>query len=205
MNKQSMLRMARPVLAGLAIALAAPGVLTAQESGADVWARACGRCHRIQPPTRYDARHWEAIIGHMALNARLTTDEEAAVREFLMGAARRIAVRPEEEVPRELGQLASLDLSAIVALTDSDGAELFKRQCVACHGDSGEGNGPAAVAFNPKPADLTDGKVIGALTDDELVGILSGGKGSMPAFSALLTPDQIRTLVGYIRTLSRDP
>lgn len=71
-----------------------PAATTAQESGADMWARACNRCHRMQPPTKYDARHWEAIMGHMALNARLTHAEEVAIRDFLVAAAR--AARPTQ-------------------------------------------------------------------------------------------------------------
>jgi mono/diheme cytochrome c family protein len=31
------------------------------------------------------------------------------------------------------------------------GKELYKVQCVSCHGDTGQGNGPAASALNPKP------------------------------------------------------
>jgi len=31
------------------------------------------------------------------------------------------------------------------------GKEVFTTNCVACHGDKGLGDGPAAVALNPKP------------------------------------------------------
>jgi len=113
---------------------------------------------------------------------------------------------------REVDRLTSLDLSAVLAQAETGGKEIFKRQCVACHGESGEGNGPAAVAFNPKPIDLTDanttldvGKSLGELTDDELAKILTDGKGSMPAFGALLSPDDIKSLVAYIRSLSDHP
>ncbi|HYN06540.1 MAG TPA: cytochrome c [Vicinamibacterales bacterium] len=37
----------------------------------------------------------------------------------------------------------------------SDGAAMFKGWCGPCHGVSGKGDGPAAAALNPKPADLT--------------------------------------------------
>ena len=35
------------------------------------------------------------------------------------------------------------------------GAEMFQQYCAACHGASGEGNGPVAPALKQVPADLT--------------------------------------------------
>src|SRR5947208_15073663 len=43
-------------------------------------------------------------------------------------------------------------------LTDAAGSEgqrLFVRHCSACHGVEGRGDGPAAPALQPPPADLT--------------------------------------------------
>lgn len=209
MNKPFMLKTTLAALAGWALILAAPNSASGQASGAEVWARSCGRCHRIQPPTRYDARHWEAIVGHMALNARLTSDEEDAVREFLMGAARKIALEAPEESPREIAQLASLERidleSQRVLDTVVNTGEVYRRQCVACHGETGEGNGPAAVAFNPKPANLTDPEFMSERTDEELLNVLRQGKGAMPAFSAILSDEDLVRMVRYIRTLSAKP
>jgi hypothetical protein len=35
------------------------------------------------------------------------------------------------------------------------GGELYARYCASCHGATGQGDGPAAVALSPRPADLT--------------------------------------------------
>jgi len=37
----------------------------------------------------------------------------------------------------------------------SDGQAMFGSYCAPCHGRSGKGDGPAARALDPKPADLT--------------------------------------------------
>jgi len=37
------------------------------------------------------------------------------------------------------------------------GAEIFKNNCISCHGEQGKGNGPAAVGLPTPPADFTDG------------------------------------------------
>lgn len=81
-------------------------------------------------------------------------------------------------------------------------AELFKRQCVACHGKKGAGDGPAASAMNPRPADLTDAERIGDLSDEELIEVLTNGRSAMPSFGSLLAAEQIRAMVDYIRELS---
>jgi mono/diheme cytochrome c family protein len=42
-----------------------------------------------------------------------------------------------------------------------------------------------------------------AQTDAQLTAITSDGKGKMPAYKGKLTDDQIKELVGYIRTLKK--
>ena len=37
----------------------------------------------------------------------------------------------------------------------SDGAEMYRSYCAACHGKAGKGDGPAAPALKTKPSDLT--------------------------------------------------
>lgn len=81
-------------------------------------------------------------------------------------------------------------------------AELFQRQCVACHGKRGKGDGPAAAAMTPRPANLTDPERMGELSDEELIEVLTKGKGAMPSFGALLGPEEIRAMARYVRELS---
>lgn len=38
----------------------------------------------------------------------------------------------------------------------TDGREMFRSYCGPCHGVSGKGDGPAAKALSPRPADLTE-------------------------------------------------
>jgi mono/diheme cytochrome c family protein len=200
MKKQTIV-IALTVVAGAAVLLAAPTSAIGQErSGADMWAQNCGRCHRLLPPTKYTADKWEPIMAHMSLWARLTPDESEMIREFLQGAARRTAQEDGSEEPTELGTLASTHLSPGM-LADS-GDAIYQRQCVACHGKGGAGDGPAAVALSPKPADLTDLSQMGQLTESELLAIISDGRKTMPGFSAMLSPAQLTAVAEYVRSLS---
>ncbi len=192
----------RVTLGLMALAVvAATSSAAAQESGADVWARSCGRCHRQQPPNKYDADSWRAIMGHMALNARLTSDEETAVRQFLMGAARRLTMESASERTRPV-LLASTDAALLPIAELPEGAELFGQHCVACHGEQGKGDGPASAALTPRPSDLTDTQRMSELSDEQLIAIIASGRDSMPGFDKLLSPDQLKLVVEYVRRLS---
>jgi len=35
------------------------------------------------------------------------------------------------------------------------GRSVYRSNCLACHGESGDGQGPAAIALDPKPTDFT--------------------------------------------------
>ena len=88
---------------------------------------------------------------------------------------------------------------------DSVGAEVYRRHCTACHGNEGKGDGPAAVAFNPRPSDLTDADRLGRLSDEQLMVLIGNGRASMPAFAAVLSPEDLRAVTDYVRSLSLEP
>lgn len=188
-------------VASLTLIMAASSGL-AQESGAEIWARACGRCHRSQPPNKYDADSWRAIMGHMALNARLTSDEADAVTEFLVGAARRLTMADERSYPPEPTLLASNDNAFFPVAEEANGADIFAKQCAACHGKQGKGNGPAAAALTPRPPDLTDSAKMSELSDEGLLEIIAKGKGAMPRYEALLKQEELEAVTKFVRELS---
>jgi mono/diheme cytochrome c family protein len=80
------------------------------------------------------------------------------------------------------------------------GKQTFATTCVPCHGSTGRGDGPAAVALNPKPANYTT-SAISAESDGSLFWKLSEGRGAMVGFKATLSEKQRWELISYIRTL----
>jgi cytochrome c6 len=81
-----------------------------------------------------------------------------------------------------------------------DGASQFKAKCSVCHG--ADGSGSTAVGKSMKIRDLSSADVQ-KQTDAELTSIITGGKGSMPAYKDKLTGDQIKQLVAFIRGLAK--
>jgi mono/diheme cytochrome c family protein len=83
-----------------------------------------------------------------------------------------------------------------------DAKALYISMCGPCHGNKGKGDGPAAAALNPKPADHTS-KVIQSETDGSLYWKITTGRGAMQSYKTQLTDQQRWSLVNYIRTLKK--
>ena len=86
------------------------------------------------------------------------------------------------------------------AAARADGAGDFKAKCAMCHGADGAGSTPTGKAL--KVRDLGSADVQGQ-TDAQLNDIVTNGKGKMPAYKGKLTAEQIKELVGFIRSLAK--
>jgi mono/diheme cytochrome c family protein len=84
--------------------------------------------------------------------------------------------------------------------TVEQGEKVAKVNCLSCHGVKGKGDGPAAVALNPKPADWTS-KRVQDMSDGEIFWKMTTGRGAMPAWRHLPEKDRW-AIVRYIRTLA---
>ena len=81
------------------------------------------------------------------------------------------------------------------------GKALYVSYCTPCHGQSGKGDGPAAAALTPKPADHTSA-ALKSESDGSLFWKISEGRKPMPQYKLAFTPAQRWQLVNYIRSLS---
>lgn len=81
------------------------------------------------------------------------------------------------------------------------GAEVFKTNCAACHGDTGLGDGPAGAALDPAPKNLAE--LQAQAGDDYLFWRITTGKEgtSMVPWKGILTEEQIWQVVTFLRTL----
>ena len=86
------------------------------------------------------------------------------------------------------------------------GRTIYKANCVACHGESGKGDGPGAGVLKPPPRDHTDRAYMSKLSDKEIGDIIKmggavKGKPLMPSHPQI-AGDDLAALVGYVRSLS---
>lgn len=84
------------------------------------------------------------------------------------------------------------------AVRADDSADLFKQKCANCHGPDGKGQN--AMGRTLKVRDLSSAEVQ-KQTDAELTEITANGKGKMPAYKGKLSDEQIKGLVGFMRSL----
>ncbi len=89
----------------------------------------------------------------------------------------------------------------------TNGAALYKRHCVMCHGAAGLGDGPAAKSLKGKLPSLADKAVMAKHTDAHIHEAITTGKkteiGNMPALGKKLKPEEITDIVNYVRTLAK--
>lgn len=91
-----------------------------------------------------------------------------------------------------------------------DGERLYGQHCAACHGSTGMGDGPAAIALDVSPRNFRDEpfRYVSTLntvpTNDDLVQTIRSGRrfGDMPRHPHL-TDTEVATLADYVRELHR--
>lgn len=154
-------------------AVALPSHVYAQHSGVEVWSAVCGRCHTLQPPARYTAKDWDAIISHMMINARLTDAQRDSVLAFMKQGAMKVSSAPQ-------GQ------AAIVAMPERT---------------TGKGGGRAAAADARSADHAKPGYRKPQAADEDVPALIRKGAQRLTASGKPLSPAQIEALARYLRTL----
>jgi len=109
----------------------------------------------------------------------------------------------------------SMALCAVALAESGDadrGAEIYARRCVLCHGEDGDGLGPAAEQLNPPPRDFSFGQYKIKSTgfddivpnDEDLFRMINDGMPgtAMPGWGDMLSEQDIRDLIAYIKVFA---
>jgi mono/diheme cytochrome c family protein len=100
-----------------------------------------------------------------------------------------------QPAPARKGQAAT---AAVEPSPAEDGRLIFLANCTGCHGRNADGDTPAGRAWQ---APNLRSPQVQSQADGQLRGIISSGKGKMPAWDGLLSPIDIDHLLAYIRSL----
>ncbi|MDH4183268.1 MAG: cytochrome c [Nitrospinota bacterium] len=87
----------------------------------------------------------------------------------------------------------------------------YKVHCSTCHGVNGDGNGELAESLGEgvKPRNHTDAKIMSARKDEQIADVITNGgeamgfNSAMPPFGTVLSGEEIKGLVEYIRVLCK--
>lgn len=117
---------------------------------------------------------------------------------------------------RTIALIAGLSFAAAATVTTAavwaDGTKIeriYGTYCVQCHGLNRNGTGINVPALSVKPRDHTDTKAMGDMPDEEIFNAIKNGGLAvnksvlMPAWGGVLTDDQIKEMVGYLRTVCK--
>jgi mono/diheme cytochrome c family protein len=92
-----------------------------------------------------------------------------------------------------------------VAVSESSlamGQKIYLKRCLACHGKTGNGDGPDAADLGIHPAKLSD-RVIQRETDGELFWKITVGKKPMPNYGTRLSSTDRWNVINYLRSLAK--
>ena len=127
----------------------------------------------------------------------------------LAGLALAIGCSPQGD-SAPAGEKTAAPAASTPAVTPAmleQGRATYKANCVACHGEGGKGDGPAAGALKPPPRDHTDPVYMNTLTDKNIADIIVmggaiKGKPLMPSHPQLRGAE-LDALVAFVRSLSK--
>jgi mono/diheme cytochrome c family protein len=94
-----------------------------------------------------------------------------------------------------------------VCLSAADVKENWEKHCASCHGKDGKGETKAGRKADVK--NLTDAAYQGTFTDDQMFKQIKegmkdkNGKEKMKAFGGMLSDDEIKALVAFVRGLKK--
>jgi mono/diheme cytochrome c family protein len=96
--------------------------------------------------------------------------------------------------------ISALTLLLSTSAFAADGAAVYKAKCASCHGADGAGQTAMGKKMNLR--DLGSPEVQ-QQTDSELYAWTADGRNKMPAYRGKLSEAEIKTLVGFMRTLKK--
>ena len=105
-------------------------------------------------------------------------------------------------LPRAPGQEKNF-LDALTHADKEKGRALYNSRCWPCHGPTGRGNGPAAAALRPPPADFTDPDKVADRTAARLYSVLSRGVPGTAMAAQPFSEKERFDVIAYLRGLVR--
>lgn len=198
----------------------APQIVPSPTRGLPLFGERCARCHgeRGEGGARggavgrreYLAKRRPVDVFQFLGGSRTQRGSVPVDRHGGGASATRTAVPPHATYAGNASDQERWDVVAALwsLATTADrlelGERLYAKNCAACHGEGGTGNGPGGT-YQPKaPANFTDaGRMLAGTTALLTAKVRRGGMGTgMPYWGSIFTEDELAAVVDYLWTFS---
>lgn len=98
--------------------------------------------------------------------------------------------------------VTALMLGASAMAADMGGKAAYEKQCASCHGNDGKGNPAMTKVFGEKQLNIAV-KEVADKKDEEIVKIMTEGKGKMPASGKSLSPADQKAVATHVKSLAK--
>jgi len=94
---------------------------------------------------------------------------------------------------------------------EAQGKRVFYQYCVWCHADASPAGPSNRSNLTPTPALFNDGSVLNNQSDEYLQNMITlggsamGKSAMMPPYGGTLTPDDIRSVIAFVRAVAQPP
>jgi len=99
-----------------------------------------------------------------------------------------------------IGIIVTVNLPHVLAASNADAKSVFAERCSICHGENGTADTPLGQSLKAKNLHSAE---VQKLSDQKIASVIRGGNGNMPSFKGILSDNQIRHMVAYVRTLAK--
>jgi cytochrome c oxidase cbb3-type subunit III len=133
---------------------------------------------------------------------------------LLTGCGRKTSVVKSDPLAKAYDSEADWnDPQRIIALSyeQAQGKRIFYQQCVWCHADATPAGPSNRSNVTPSPPLMNDGSVLNAESDENIQNTIAlggsavGKSAMMPPYGKVLSKDEIRSVIAYIRAIAAPP
>jgi caa(3)-type oxidase subunit IV len=145
---------------------------------------------------RHEGQNWVNYAAQEAVARGIDTGDHGGAEEHAEAAEEHVDEPSPQSVAESVAEVAQ----------EFDAEQTYNQACGVCHGNAGDGNGPAGGAMSPKPANFTDAAFWTTRDDERIFNAIKNGAASvggsplMVGWSASYDDDQIRGIIGYLKT-----
>ncbi len=103
----------------------------------------------------------------------------------------------------------TLPIARANAANLAEAKQNYDAVCAACHGTTGNADGPGAATLSTPPRKFSDCAVMSKISDDTMINVIKNGGGAahlsaeMQPWGSAFSDDQVKDLVAYIRTFCK--